>query len=115
MKKTDPGYARWRAVETQRVWRLANEANPIKAIPMHERVMPQTYSLEEAYWHKIDCDCGSCQGQVAKAIKQERLRERPVPPAVKGLESRLPQLPDQTLRRLRAVEAEVRSMEGSLT
>jgi hypothetical protein len=109
MKKTDPGYARWRAVEDQRVWRIANEKNPIVKLPVRERVMPATYSLEEAFWHKLTCDCACCQGFVAKAIKQVRLDMRPVPPAVKGLESRLPRLPDPLLRHLQAVEAEALS------
>ena len=112
-KKTDASYARWKLVEQQRRWKIENDANPIVLIPMSDRVMPLTYSLEEAYWHPITCDCGSCQGR--KAVKQVRMGERPVPPAVRSVGSPLPPLSDQTLHRLRAVESEALLTPDSLT
>ena len=101
-------------VERQRKWRLINEANPIRALDEHERgPLPQTFSLAEMYWHPLACECGSCAGVVAQAVKQFRMSQRPIPPAVKSVVSRLPELPDQIVPHLRDVAEEALSKLGS--
>ena len=114
---TPEQYQRWlsrhRVSEKARIDRLKLEANPIKAIPEEERVLPETYSLEEAFWHPVACGCGSCQGPVPKAIKQYRLSLRPIPPAVKSVTSDLPELPDQIRNHLQVVSEQVLSTIGS--
>ena len=109
-------YARHKVVERQRQWKVALEKNPINELPEEERgELPETYSLAEAYWHPIGCECGSCEGPAAEAAKQLRLSERPVPPAIKSVVSRLPPLPDHVRLHLQAVEEAVQSREDPLT
>lgn len=108
---TPEQYERWlarhRVVEQQRVWRIELENNPIKAVPDEDRgELPQTFSIEEAFWHKLSCECGSCDSKLSRVIKQVRLDMRPIPPAVKSVVSLHPELPSQALPLLQdAVEA----------
>lgn len=107
-------YARHKVVERQRLWKIKNEANPIKALPESQRgPLPETYSLAEMFWHPVACECGSCSCPIAKRIKDYRLSLKPVPPAVKALTSYLPELPSQVQSRLQAFEEEVRSTGDS--
>lgn len=108
-KKTDPSYARWRLVENQRKWRIALEKNPIVVLELEDRVMPQTTSLLEAFWHKLDCDCPQCEGPYARQAKTIRMYTRPLPPAVKLVSSPLPELPRQSWLLLQAVSATAQS------
>jgi len=103
-------YARHRVVEQSRRWRQRAEANPIKALPPSERgEMPLTYSVIEAFWHPLACECGSCEGVIGEAAKKVRMDMRPIPPAVKSVVSRLPELPDPALPLLQDALEEVRS------
>jgi hypothetical protein len=104
-------YARHRVVETERRRRIRDEQNPIKALPVEERgVLRETYSLEEAFWHPLHCECGSCDGRYH--IKQVRLMMRPIPPAVKSVTAHLPELPNPVQRLLQDVEERFLSTEG---
>lgn len=105
-------YERWRIVEQKRRWELMMLQNPIVLLEVEDRVMPETTSLTEAFWHPLSCTCGSCEGPFAKRAKEIRLSTKPVPPAVRSLVTRLPQLPHQAQLRLLAVEAEARLREG---
>lgn len=104
--------ARWRRQENQRLWKIKNDENPIILIDEGVRVMPETFSFTEMFFHKLTCECGSCQGPIAKAVKQVRLDMRPVPPAVKSLVTHLPELPRQSLPLLRDAVERVRSKAG---
>ena len=104
-------YKRWlerhRVVEKARKWKIINEENPINALDESERgELPETYSLVEAFWHPVACECGSCLGIPAYAVKQFRLSLRPIPPAVKSVVSPLPELPRPVLLRLPVVAEE---------
>lgn len=104
---TPEQYERWykqhRITEKQRQWRLALEANPIKALPLEERgPVLGTFSMQEAFWHPLACECGSCLGRMAQEMKNLRMSMRPIPPAVKALVSHLPELPHQALLHLQA-------------
>ena len=102
-------YARHRLVENQRVWRLAMEANPMNTIPEFERELPETYSLEDAFFHHEGCHCGSCVGtigQLAKALHKMAFKDLPW---VRGVASPLPELPHPLPQLLRDVEAEALS------
>ena len=106
-------------VERQRKWRIINEANPIKALDESQRgPLPQTFSLAEMYWHPLACECGSCLGLPARVVKQVRMDTRPIPPAVKSVVSRLPELPDPVALHLRDAVVEAlskRDLEASST
>jgi len=107
-------YARHRVKELERRRRIQAEANPIKALPLEERgELRETYSLEEAFWHPLACECGSCEGRYH--IKQVRLLMKPIPPAVKSVVAHLPELPSQVLRLLQDVEERFLSTEDSQT
>jgi hypothetical protein len=105
-------YARHKVTERKRQWEEMLAKNPINALDESDRgPLPETYSLVEAYWHPIDCNCGSCQGPAAKEAKELRMSERPIPAAVKSAGSRLPATPDLVLLRLQAVEERALSSE----
>src|SRR6478735_12673188 len=107
-------YARHRVVERERRRRIQREKNPINAVPVEQRgVLRETYSLEEAFWHPLHCECGSCEGRYH--IKQVRLMMKPIPPAVKSVVAHLPELPSQVLRLLQDVEERFLSTEDSQT
>lgn len=107
-------YARHRQVERQRQWAAKLQANPIEAIPEAERGdLPQTFSLQEAFYHKLSCDCGSCASKLSEEIKKVRLAMRPTPPAVRSRVSPLPELPSQVLPLLQDVVERVLSTEGA--
>lgn len=108
-------YERWKLVEQQRRWALGLIQNPIIVLEEEDRVMPETSSLVEAFWHPVGCSCGSCEGPFAKQAKEIRLTQRPPIPSVTSLVSRLPPLPHQIELRLLVVEAEARLREGVST
>lgn len=102
---TPEQYERWltqhRMTEKARVHRLKLEDNPIKALPEEERgELPQTFSISEAYWHPLLCECGSCNSTLSKVIKDTRLNTRPMPSAVRSVMNPLPELSGQALRHL---------------
>ena len=108
--KYDVWYKRHRVVENQRVWRLEMEANPMNKVPDYEREMPpETYSLEQAFFHPINCECGSCIDTLGRLIKIVHLDHYKKMPWVRSASSQIPQLPHQILLHLQAVEEEVRS------
>lgn len=103
-------YARHKVVEKYRQWVKKLEANPINALPLEERGTPSdTFSLEEMYWHWLGCTCGSCLTPYSKAVKQIRMEQSPIPPAIKSVVNPLPSLPDPFVRHLRDVLEEARS------
>ena len=107
-------YAIWleqhKSAEMARRQRIRDSAHPIVKLPLDARArLDNAYELEAMYWHPLACECGSCQSVVGPTIKEVRMSERPIPPAVKALVSPLPPLSDQTLQRLRAVEAQALS------
>jgi len=115
---TPEQYKRWlerhRVVEKARKWGIINENNPIMALPDGERgELPETFSVEEMFWHPLACECGSCLGPTAKAIKLIRMNMSPIPPAVKSVVSPLPELPRPVLHHLQVVVAEVLSKQDS--
>ena len=105
-------YARHRIVENQRVWRLEAERNPPGYIPEFERVLPETYSLEDAFYHAKGCPCGSCVGTLGILIKELHARRYPGVRWFRGAASPLPGLPDPILQLLRVVEEGVLSRPG---
>ena len=109
----DRWYKRHRIVEQARQDRIKLEENPIKALPEEERgELPQTWSIAEAFWHKLGCECGSCSCKLSQQIKQVRMGMRPIPPAVKSVVSHLPSLPDRAQPLLRdAVSAFLSSQD----
>ena len=107
-------YARWlhmhRIAERKRLDKIKRIDREIRVLPLEERCeLEETYSLEEAYWHPLSCECGSCDGRYY--IKEIRLAERPIPPAVKSGATRLPELPYLQLLRLQVAEEAARSTE----
>lgn len=109
-------YEHWlkqhRVAENRRIWKIKNEENPIKALPLEERgELPQTFSVLEAFWHPTSCECGGCIGDFAQQVKQIRLDMRPIPPAVKSATSRLPALPSLAQRLLRVAVEEALSSQ----
>ena len=108
-------YERWlekhKIAEKKRKWKLQMEENPIPALPESERgELPMTNSLLEAYWHPVRCDCGSCLGDAALAVKAVRLEQRPtVMHITRSSGNPFPELPRQIQARLLAVSAEARS------
>ena len=113
--KNDKRYPRWKQVEQQRRWDLMYMMNPIVVLEPEDRVMPETTSLVEAFWHPVGCTCGPCEGPFAKQAKEIRLTTKPVLPAVRSLVSRLPPLPHPIELRLLAVEAAARLKEDDET
>ena len=108
--KYDAWYARHRIVENQRVWRIEAERNPMNTVPDYERTMPtETYSLEQAFYHPLGCQCGSCQGTLGRLIKVAHVNYFKDEPWVRGASSQTPTMPHQILLHLQAVEEEVLS------
>ena len=116
MRKDEPGYERWyarhRIVENDRVNRLKAMENPVIVLDDDARgPLPETYSLEEMYWHQSDCQCGSCiNKELKRVIKGLAAKDgaRSISPS-----SPVPPLHDQTLRRLQDASAEVLSKEDA--
>ena len=107
---------RWRLKENERLWRIKNEKNPIIVIDDEEaRVMPQTFSLAEMFYHPHACECGSCLSIPAQAVKKVRMDMRPIPPAIKSLIRPLPEVPHQVLPLLLDAVEEALSRAGSRT
>ena len=107
--KYDAWYERHRVVENLRVWKLQMEENPMHSIPLYERVMPETYRLDEAFYHPNDCRCGSCDGDMGRMCKILHATQFKKVPWVRGALSQLPEVPHQIQLLLQDVEAEVRS------
>lgn len=109
-EKYELWYRRHRLIENQRVWRKEMEANPLNLLPDYERAAPtDTYSLEQAFFHPIGCECGSCIDTLGRLIKIAHLDYFKDQPWVRGVTSPLPELPDQILDHLRSVEKQVLS------
>lgn len=103
-------YKRHRMVEQQRIWRIQNEQVFVPFLPEFEREMPpETYSLAQAFYHRIGCFCGSCQSDLAGIIKGIHVEYFKDEPWVKGASSQTPELPDQILRLLQGVEEAIQS------
>ena len=108
--KYDAWYKRHRVVENQRIWNKELEENPIRLVPEYEREMPEeTYSLAQAFYHPIGCECGSCIDALGRLIKVAHVNYFKSEPWVRAASSPIPELPDRILRHLQAVEEEVRS------
>jgi len=102
-------YARHRVVENERVWKLKMAENPMNTIPDFKRVLPPTYSLEEAFFHVKTCTCGSCVGEIGILAKAMHREYFPDLPWVRGASTDLPPLPRQVQELLRSVEKQVLS------
>lgn len=117
MKKDDPNYERWyarhRIVETARVQRQRAMKDPLIVLEDNDRgELPETYSLEEMYWHPAECQCGSCVSPMKSAIKMVHADTKPRPRTIRALNP-VPPLPHQLLHRLQAVAEEVLSRADS--
>lgn len=108
-EKYEIWYARHRIVENQRVWRLEMEANPMNTIPEFERVMPETYSLEDAFYHYRSCKCGSCVGPLGVMAKALHTHYFPSEKWLRGASNPPTVLPRLIREILLAVEEEVLS------
>lgn len=106
----DRWYKRHRLVENQRVWKKTMEENPMNLIPDYERTLPQTYSLEEAFYHRLGCTCGSCCGPLGRLAKILHVDHFPEEPWVRSAWSPIPTLPDPIWPHLRAAEEVVLSL-----
>ena len=98
-------------VERARKQRLKLEKNPIRAAPVEQRRMPQTFSIEEAFWHYPECKCGSCDCELARRCKMFRATLKPRHTS-KSLGTRLPELAHPVQARLLAVVEAFLSTQG---
>ena len=107
-------YARHRLVENQRVWRKIAEDNPMNTIPEFERVLPETYSLIDAFYHSPGCRCGSCVGTLGALLKPLHKRYFKSEPWVRVASSPRREPPHRVQQLLLSVEAEVLSRSDLL-
>ena len=113
---SEEAYDRWlkrhRLIERERQWRIRLENNPVAALPLGSRgPLPETWSAEEAFFHALGCECGSCDGTTSQNLKALRLSIRPIPPAIRSTVTRLPSVPHHLRPLLRVVVEASQSTE----
>ena len=109
----DRWYKRHRLVENQRVWRNTMKEVAVPFLPDYERVLPETYSLEEAFYHPSWCKCGSCCGPLGAIMKKLHVDHYKEEPWARGASSPSPELPDRLRPLLQAAAAIVLSPEAA--